>query len=129
MTTRTAHCSCGEFRVEAEGEPLIVSLCNCTHCQRRTGSPFGLGAWYPKERVKIVGDHRTYIRKIEDREVPNHFCSNCGGVVLWEATKRQGQVAIAVGMFADPSFPPPNRSIYEDTKHPWIVFTHEMSHD
>jgi hypothetical protein len=129
MATRTAHCTCGRFRAEADGDPLIVSLCNCTHCQRRTGSPFGLGAWYPKERVKISGQHKTYRRPIEDREVLNHFCANCGGVVLWEATKRAGQVAIAVGMFADPSFPPPARSIYEDTRHPWLAFTHEISHE
>lgn len=128
MSIRIAHCSCGQFRVEAEGEPLIVSLCNCTHCQRRTGSPFGLGAWYPKDRVKITGEYKTWRRPIGDREVLNHFCPNCGGVVLWEATKREGQIALAVGMFADPSFPPPARSIYEDTKHPWLAFTAEMTH-
>lgn len=128
MTIRTAHCSCGQLRAEAGGEPLIVSLCNCTHCQRRTGSPFGLGAWYPKDQVKISGDYKTYRRRIEGREVPNHFCPDCGGVVLWEASKREGLIAIAVGMFADPDFPPPARSIYEDTKHRWITFTGDMEH-
>ena len=129
MTTHIAHCSCGQLRAEADGDPLIVSLCNCTHCQRRTGSPFGLGAWYPRDRVKITGAYKTWRRQIEDREVPNHFCPECGSVVLWEATKRPGQIAIAVGMFADPSFPPPARSIFEGTKHPWIAFKHELTHE
>lgn len=128
MTTRTAHCACRQLQVEADGEPLIVSLCHCTECQRRTGSPFGIGAWYPKENVRIRGEMKIFVRPIEDRIVTNHFCPNCGGTVLWEASKRQGLIAIAVGMFGDPHFPPPVRSIYEDLKHPWIAFTGAMEH-
>jgi hypothetical protein len=128
MTTRTAHCACRQLHVEADGEPLIVSLCHCTECQRRTGSPFGLGAWYPKDKVRIRGEAKTFVRPIEDRTVTNHFCPNCGGTVLWEASKREGHIAIAVGMFGDPSFPPPARSIYEDSKHPWIEFSGAMQH-
>jgi hypothetical protein len=48
--------------------------------------------------------------------------------VLWEASKRGGLIAIAVGMFADADFPPPARSIYEDSKHRWIEFRGEMEH-
>lgn len=128
MSSRTAHCACGQLQVEAGGEPLIVSMCHCTACQRRTGSPFGLGAWYPKGQVRIRGGTRTFIRPIQDRTVTNHFCPNCGGTVLWEASKHTGLIAVAVGMFGDPAFPPPQRSIYEDTKHPWIAFTCKMSH-
>ena len=128
MKTHTAHCACRQLQVEADGEPLIVSLCHCTECQRRTGSPFGLGAWYLKDNVRTRGETKTFVRPIEDRAVINHFCPTCGGTVLWEATKREGQIAIAVGMFADPVFPPPARSIYEDSKHPWVEFTAKMQH-
>ena len=126
--TRTAHCACRQLQVEADGEPLIVSLCHCTECQRRTRSPFGLGAWYPRDKARIRGETKTFVRPIEDRVVTNHFCPSCGGTVLWEASKREGQIAIAVGMFGNPAFPPPARSIYEDSKHPWIEFTGEMLH-
>ena len=106
MTTRIAHCACRSLSAEAQGEPLIVSACHCTECQRRTGSPFGLGAWYPKDKVRIAGETKTFVRPIEDRTVINHFCPSCGGTVLWEASKREGLIAIAVGMFADPGFRP-----------------------
>jgi len=128
MTTRTARCACRQLQAEADGEPLIVSMCHCTECQRRTGSPFGLGAWYQKDKVRIRGQTKTFVRPIEDRTVINHFCPNCGGTVLWEASKREGLIGIAVGMFADPDFPAPDRSIYEDTKHRWIEFTAAMEH-
>lgn len=127
-STRVAHCGCGQLRAEAKGDPLRVNLCHCTECQRRTGSPFGIGAWYPKPDVRITGDHKTFTRRIEDRTVSNHFCPNCGGNVLWEASKREGLIAIAVGMFGDPDFPPPSRSIFEEAKHPWIQLTGNVEH-
>jgi hypothetical protein len=128
MTKRTAHCACRQLQAEADGEPLIVSMCHCTECQRRTGSPFGLGAWYAKDKVRVRGETKIFARPIEDRTVTNHFCPNCGGTVLWEASKREGLIAVAVGMFADPTFPQPVRSIYEEMKHPWIAFTGKMEH-
>ena len=126
--TRVAHCACGQLRAEAQGDPLRVNICHCIECQRRTGSPFGIGAWYVKADVHVTGDCKTYMRHIEGRVVSNHFCPNCGGNVLWEASKREGLIAIAVGMFGDPTFPPPARSIFEEEKHPWIELTGEMEH-
>jgi hypothetical protein len=38
MATREAACLCGQLRLEVEGEPFAVSICNCLDCQRRTGS-------------------------------------------------------------------------------------------
>jgi hypothetical protein len=74
MTTRMAHCACRQLQVAADGDPLRVNVCHCTHCQRRTGSPFGLGAWYPKSAVCVRGETKTFMRPIEDRTVTNHFC-------------------------------------------------------
>jgi hypothetical protein len=35
--------------------------------------------------------------------------------------RRTGDVvAIPLGAFADPTFPHPERSVYEDYKHPWV---------
>jgi hypothetical protein len=126
--TRTAHCTCRQLQVEADGDRLRVNLCHCTECQRRTGSPFGIGAWYSKDRVSIRGETKTFVRPIEDRNVTNHFCPTCGGTVLWEASKREGLIAIAVGMSGDPGFPPPARSIFEVTKHPWRELRGDIDH-
>ena len=40
MSCRTAACSCGQLRVQVEGEPLGVGICNRLARQRRTGSVF-----------------------------------------------------------------------------------------
>ena len=52
-TTRIAHCCRGSLRAEATGEPVLVAACHCIECQRRTGSPFGVSAYFPKGQVRV----------------------------------------------------------------------------
>ena len=40
MTTHHAECSCGQLQVDADGDPVRISMCHCLACQRRTGSAF-----------------------------------------------------------------------------------------
>ena len=37
-------------------------------------------------------------------------------------------VGIAVGAFNDANFPPPVLSIYEESKHGWVAFAHDLPH-
>ena len=64
---RVAQCCCGSLKVEVDGEPAVVSLCNCIECQRRTGSPFGVGAYYEAAQVRTSGDSKVYQREVEGR--------------------------------------------------------------
>jgi hypothetical protein len=50
-----------------------------------------------------------------------HFCPNCGSTVFWEPERRPETIAVAVGSFADPTFPPPSQSVYGGTPR-WIAF-------
>jgi hypothetical protein len=53
-------------------------------------------------------------------EVRFWFCPTCGTTVLWESDKYADEYGIAVGCFADPSFPSPMRSVFEESKHHWL---------
>jgi hypothetical protein len=45
----------------------------------------------------------------------------CGtSVYHTEAGQEQASVSVAVGAFADPSFPPPQDSVYECRRHSWV---------
>jgi hypothetical protein len=37
-------------------------------------------------------------------------------------------IAIPVGAFADPSFPAPSFSVYEERKHAWVHIPGEVTH-
>ena len=126
---RSARCCCGSLRVETSGEPAAVVACHCGECQRRTGSPFGVGAYFEKEQVRTEGPSTVYIRDAPDgRKLKNHFCPTCGTNLFWELDLRPNHVGVAVGGFVDATFPAPSRSVWEENRHGWIAFEHQLEH-
>ncbi len=114
-----ASCCCGQLKIETSGPLPSASICHCFQCQKRTGSAFGLQALFAEENVKIEGDSTTFVRQGEG-EVTLHFCSTCGSTVFWKLDGLPGKIVIAVGAFANPAFPPPVFSVYEDRQHDWV---------
>jgi hypothetical protein len=49
-----------------------------------------------------------------------HFCPKCGSNVFSEGDRSPDSYGITVGSFADPDFPPPTLSIWEEAMHPWL---------
>lgn len=131
MKNREAACSCGQLRLTCLGDPVRVSMCHCLECQRRTGSPFGVQAWYPREQVlPAKGVAKRYERQANSgRTVTFNFCAECGGTVFWVAELRPDLIAVAVGMFADPEFERPSLSVWESRQHPWITAIGEQKID
>jgi hypothetical protein len=129
MRTRTASCSCGQLEVEVHGEPLRVSVCHCLACQKRTGSVFGEQARFNAVGFKVTGPHSEYVRVgDEGAKFTFRFCPNCGATVYYSAEGNDSVVAIPVGAFADPTFPPPTVSVYENRKHSWLQVPDTLEH-
>jgi hypothetical protein len=129
MVTRDATCSCGQLRLAIEGEPVRVSVCHCLACQRRTGSAFGLQARFRRERVRIDGDSREYVRNSDDGEPRTfHFCPECGATVYYALASAPDVVAVPVGAFGDPDFPAPSFSVWETRKHAWVTLPSGVEH-
>jgi hypothetical protein len=122
MTEHRASCSCGNLQVVCEGEPVSISMCHCLECQRRTGAVFGNQAWFGRQQViSIAGDSTQFVRVADTgRSVAFRFCPTCGSTVYWEAEGFPGQIAVAVGAFADPTFPAPKLSGWERRRHGWV---------
>ena len=121
MATRIATCACERLRVTCLGGPLKVSLCHCLDCQKRTGSTYGVAAFFSRKDVEAHGAFRTYRRNSDSGfTVSFHFCPNCGSTVFWEAERRPDAIAVAVGSFADPTFPAPSQSVHGECRHAWV---------
>lgn len=129
MSSRRAQCSCGQLKVTCEGDPIRVSICHCLACQRRTGSPFSQQARWSADKVTIEGNATTFER-IGDAggTSTSRFCPSCGSTVCFENDKMPGTIAVPVGAFADPTFPPPVFSFYEARKHGWIKVPKDIEH-
>ena len=121
MPTREAHCCCGQLRLTCEGEPVRIAICHCVDCQRRTGAPFSVGAFYPAEAVSISGTAKEFTRVADSGgKVHSYFCPDCGSTVYWKADNLPAFIGVAVGAMADPKFPAPVRSVFEQSKHDWV---------
>jgi hypothetical protein len=116
-------CSCRQLRVTTEGDPVLISMCHCLACQRRTGSAFGMQARWPNDRVEVTGRYTEYVRVSDDDEDRTYrFCPECGATVFWTSEDwLPDTVAIATGAFADPSFPQPSISSYGVRRYPWLT--------
>src|ERR1700712_1148626 len=118
MTTRTATCSCGQLPITCEGDPVRISMCHCLECQKRTGSTYGVQARWPIAQVSTDGRSSRFSRKgDEGGGATFHFCPDCGSTVYYQLADYPETMAVAVGNFADPNFPPPVFSVYEERRH------------
>jgi hypothetical protein len=80
-----------------------------------------VGAFYPVEAVTISGAPKEYVRAAASGgKVRFYFCSDCGSTVCWKADNLPGTIGVAVGAIADPEFPAPVRSVFEQSKHIWV---------
>lgn len=126
---RIAACSCGQLQAQVVGEPVRVSVCHCLACQRRTGSVFGAQARFPREAVTIVGTGSEYARVgDEGTKCTFSFCPNCGSTVYYTPEAFPDAISIPVGAFADPSFPAPDFSVYEERMHAWVRIPGNVEH-
>ena len=122
MMTRRAACSCGQLRLEIEGEPSRVSMCHCLECQRRTGAVISNQARFHRGQITFAGQATAWSRKAESgNALTSYFCPTCGSTVYWEGEGFLGYVAVAIGNFADPKFPAPTIAVWEESRHPWVA--------
>ncbi|QIG53361.1 hypothetical protein G6N82_03650 [Altererythrobacter sp. BO-6] len=113
------------MQLTCEGDPYPVLMCSCELCQRRTGAPVHIGAWFPIENVKIEGVTTAFTRTTGDMgmEATFHFCPVCGTSLWWGGRSTgflAGKIGIAGGCFADKDFPPPTHAFYDKRRHSWI---------
>lgn len=120
MASRTASCCCGQLQIEVYGEPRGVGVCHCLACQQRTGSVFAALAGFAAP-FKVTGKATEYVRTGDKgAQFRFRFCPVCGSTVFHTEAGVSGGVSVAVGAFADPTFPPPEVSVYDDRRHSWV---------
>lgn len=129
MTQRTAHCTCGQLSAVTTGEPIRISVCHCLNCQRRSGSVFAAQARFPVQAVTLAGHSSSYVRTGDEGGRGRfHFCPTCGDTVYYQNEAMPDSIAIPIGAFADPRFPAPTISVYEERKHAWVGLPAAMEH-
>ena len=129
METRTARCQCGSLSATAIGEPQMVGVCHCQECQRRTGSAFGVAAYYPTQQVRLDGPRTIFTRKgTSGLDLRFSFCPTCGTALYWEVDAAK-VCGVAVGALEGPKFQQPTHSWWERSKHGWVRLPENIHHE
>jgi hypothetical protein len=81
--------------------------------------------------VAITGTTSTFVRVADSgNRVTYRFCPGCGSTIAYQIEDQPELVAVPLGAFADPAFPPPRFSVYESRKHSWtVVLGDAVEHD
>jgi hypothetical protein len=80
-----------------------------------------VGAFYPAGTVVISGTPKEYTREAASGgKVHSYFCPECGSTICWKADNLPSLIGVAVGALADPKYPAPGRSVFEQSKHAWV---------
>jgi hypothetical protein len=79
--------------------------------------------------VTISGRSKDFVRVGDEGTAATfRFCPECGATVYWTSGALEGAIAIPVGAFADPFFPSPTFSVYEERMHSWVSMPAGIEH-
>ena len=121
---RTAACACGGIAITIMGDPAMLGICHCTNCKRRTGSAFGISAYFPSASVMTqTGDTQTYAfhHAAQNHDQARHFCPRCGTTLFWTVSTLPDVIGIAGGCFADGELPEPTYSVSDRKRESWLT--------
>jgi hypothetical protein len=115
-------CSCGAIRYEIKSFPLLLYSCNCTNCQRASGSAFALNMPVATKGFRIVkGEPKGWPHlSPSGAEVTTWFCSDCGGRINGSRKSRPDIVTIRAGMLDDTSWLTPVAHMFLKSAQPWV---------
>lgn len=121
---RTATCACGSVTLALSGEPVAHSVCHCGNCKKRTGSAFGVSAYFPRRAmIRSEGPTSVYAfhnaARSEDQE--RYFCSRCGTTLYWHTSRLPELVGVAGGCFADNPLDEPTITASHSKKVEWVT--------
>ena len=127
MLKRTAKCCCQKSQITAIGEPVLSAICHCKYCKKRTGSAFGLSAYFHQDKVSTESLLKTYHVNAETGEQVRFFCGNCGTTLYWTTSAIPNHIGIASGCFNDPPLNAPRFIAMKDQQCVWLQNLQEIN--
>ncbi|MCL6729004.1 GFA family protein [Sphingomonas hankyongi] len=114
-------CLCGDVRYTTSAEPVRVTVCYCTFCQRLTGSAYLVEPIFRREDMEVRGAPKAYERRSDGsgKIVKVHFCGRCGTSLYLSFERFPDFLGLLGGTFDDPNWfdRGPGKSRHIFTRH------------
>ena len=117
-------CLCGTIRYRVTGNPLRVSACYCTFCQRRTGGALSIHAFFDAQNIESTGEGLATHEQCSDKSnfwLRLHFCNRCATTVMLTLEKFPELRIVTGGTFDDPNWIRIDRHVWTRSAQDWIV--------
>ena len=78
-------------------------VCHCDNCKRRTGSAFGISAYFDRSAVVSMSGSTTiyaFHHATQNHDQQHHFCSRCGTTLYGSISTIPDKIGVAGGCFA-----------------------------
>ena len=113
-------CMCGAIRYACHAEPKFQLICQCTHCQKITGTGHALQFAVDMEKTTVTGDVKTFTL-ISDagNPVQSAFCGECGNPIYKVTSRIPGAFVFHAATLDDPATFKPTFHVYARSAQPW----------
>jgi hypothetical protein len=114
-------CQCGRIAYEARVDPMRSAICNCTDCQKFSGSPWRASVPAKAEDFRLLrGTPKTYVKTAESgTKRLQAFCGDCGSAIYATTAENQTIFNLRLGALKQRAALPPKRQIWMDSALPW----------
>lgn len=121
-------CLCGAVRYRADGEPVMVAICQCSHCQRQSGAVYSVNVGIVKGSLQFSGDvPATYEdRGSSGQPVHRRFCAKCGSPIFSQVDATADLDWLKAGTLDDTSWVQPQAAVWCRSAQPWVKLPAEL---
>jgi len=118
----TGGCSCGRVRYEVTSFPLLLYTCNCTDCQRISGSAFALNMPVAAKGFRIIkGEPKGWHHlSPSGAEVTSWFCGDCGARIYGSRNGRPESMNLRAGTLDDTTWLVPVAHMFMTSAQAWV---------
>lgn len=119
--THKGACLCGQVHYTVSGDPLLVGICHCRHCQKQSGAPFSVVWGVADAAFSQQGETREYTDQGDSGQVVHRlFCGACGSPIRSRADAAPGISFIKAGTLEQPDRFPAAFEVYCDRAWRWL---------
>jgi hypothetical protein len=115
-------CHCGFLTYEAEADPEKAAICNCTDCQRLSGSAFRTVVPVESSTFRLHGQPTIYVKTGDSgNKREQSFCPRCGSPI-YSAPPVEGPrtLFIRVGTINQRDRFTPRSQVWSRSQQPWV---------
>jgi hypothetical protein len=120
MNLLKGQCLCGSVKYEIEGEPQLSFLCQCTQCQKITGTGHSAEFVVSEKVVSVSGKLQSYEMKSDiGNTVSSQFCPRCGNPIYKKSSGFPGLLFFHAATLENPDIFKPQKVFWASSRQPW----------